>query len=332
MTTVDPQPPVLSRVREVAVIPASTAADVPVPVPRHASRSLDAVGAYVALTKPRIVELLLLTTVPVMFLAERGVPSLALVLSTVVGGTLAAGSANTLNCVVDRDIDEQMLRTRRRPLPRHQISPRAALWFGLALGLSATLLLGLTVNWLSSLLALLANAFYVLGYTMVLKRRTSQNIVWGGAAGCFPALIGWTAVTGELAWPPVVMFLVVFFWTPPHFWSLAIRYRDDYAAANVPMLPVVASSYVVGRQIVIYTWLTVVTSLALWPVASTGWLYPAVATVVGVAFLLEAHGLWRRSTSTEDPVELKAMRLFHGSNAYLALLFLSVALDALLLA
>lgn len=334
MTTVDPQPPVLGRVREGVVISASTAADVPVPVPvpLHASRSLDAVGAYVALTKPRIVELLLLTTVPVMFLAERGVPSLALVLSTVVGGTLAAGSANTLNCVVDRDIDEQMLRTRRRPLPRHQISPRAALWFGLALGLTATLLLGLTVNWLSSLLALFANAFYVLGYTMVLKRRTSQNIVWGGAAGCFPALIGWTAVTGELAWPPVVMFLVVFFWTPPHFWSLAIRYRDDYAAANVPMLPVVASSYDVGRQIVIYTWLTVVTSLALWPVASTGWLYPAVATVVGVAFLLEAHGLWRRSTSTEDPVELKAMRLFHGSNAYLALLFLAVALDALLLA
>ncbi len=328
VTAVEPQPAVLARDRRVpAGRPELSRVQSSVNDGRRTLGSV--VGAYVALTKPRIVELLLLTTVPVMFLAERGVPSLTLVLSTVIGGTLAAGSANALNCFVDRDIDEQMLRTRRRPLPLHQISPSAALGFGLALGLTATLLLGFTVNWLSSLLALLANAFYVLGYTMVLKRRTSQNIVWGGAAGCFPALIGWTAVTGELAWPPVVLFLVVFFWTPPHFWSLAIRYRDDYAAAHVPMLPVVASSHEVGRQIVLYTWLTVVTSLALWPVASTGWLYPAVAAIVGAAFLLEAHGLWRRSTSTEDPVALKAMRLFHGSNAYLALLFLAVALDSL---
>ena len=229
-------------------------------------------GAYLALTKPRIVELLLLTTVPVMFLAQRGVPPLELVLATVVGGTLAAGSANTLNCVLDRDIDERMLRTRRRPLPRHQVSISSALVFGLTLGALATLLLATAVNELSAGLALVANVFYVLGYTLVLKRRTPQNIVWGGAAGCFPALIGWTAVTGSLAWPPVVLFLVVFFWTPPHFWSLAIRYRDDYAAASVPMLPVVASSYTVGRQIVVYSWLTVATSLALWPVASTGWL------------------------------------------------------------
>ena len=286
--------------------------------------------AYVALTKPRIVELLLLTTVPVMFLAEQGVPSVGLVIATVLGGTLAAGSANTLNCVFDRDIDELMLRTRRRPLPRHQVSSRAAMVFGLSLGIAATLLLGVAVNWLSSGLALAANAFYVLGYTMVLKRRTSQNIVWGGAAGCFPALIGWTAVTGELAWAPVVLFLVVFFWTPPHFWALAIRYREDYAAAGVPMLPVVAPSHAVGRQIVIYSWLTVAASLLLWPVASTGWLYAFVAGALGAAFVWEAHALWRRTRTSSDPVALQPMRLFHGSNAYLALLFLAVALDPLL--
>ncbi len=320
MTAVDPQTPVLART-------ASVAAGVGVPT-RAPLRVV--LASYVALTKPRIVELLLLTTVPVMFLAQRGVPSLWLVAATVGGGTLAAGSANALNCVIDRDIDEQMLRTRRRPLPRHQISPAAALAFGILLGVVATLLLGIAVNWLSAALALAANIFYVLGYTMLLKRRTSQNIVWGGAAGCFPALIGWTAVTGSLAWAPVVLFLVVFFWTPPHFWSLAIRYRDDYAAAGVPMLPVVATAATVGRQIVGYTWLTVATSLLLWPVASTGPVYPAVAAVLGAAFLIEAHALARRARHTEDPVTLKAMRLFHGSNAYLALLFLAVALDPLL--
>ncbi len=315
VTAVEPQPSLLARER-VVTAPTRTAIAV--------------AGAYVALTKPRIVELLLLTTVPVMFLAERGVPSLALVLSTVAGGTLAAGSANALNCVVDRDIDEKMIRTRRRPLPRHQISPRAALWFGIALGVAATLLLGLAVNWLSSLLALGANVFYVLGYTVLLKRRTTHNIVWGGAAGCFPALIGWTAVTGSLAWPPVVLFLVVFFWTPPHFWSLAIRYRDDYAAAGVPMLPVVATSAEVGRQIVAYSWLTVATSLVLWPVAGTGWLYPAAALVLGGAFLREAHALERLTRREQFAVVAGAMRLFHGSNAYLALLFLAVAIDPLI--
>jgi protoheme IX farnesyltransferase len=301
------------------------------PAATSGRRRADVLGAYLALTKPRIVELLLLTTVPVMFLAQRGVPSLELVLATVVGGTLAAGSANTLNCVLDRDIDERMHRTRRRPLPRHQVSTSSALVFGLVLGALATLLLATAVNVLSAGLALAANVFYVLGYTLVLKRRTPQNIVWGGAAGCFPALIGWTAVTGSLAWPPVVLFLVVFFWTPPHFWSLAIRYRDDYAAASVPMLPVVASSYTVGRQIVVYSWLTVATSLALWPVASTGWLYPLVAALLGGALLVEAHALWRRSRTSDDPVRLKAMRLFHASNAYLALLFLAVAIDPLLM-
>ena len=325
MTAVDPQAPAFARVPAMA-----EGVDRVAHLPASPPSRLDVVRAYVGLTKPRIVELLLLTTVPVMFLAERGVPSPVLVLFTVVGGTLAAASANSLNCVVDRDIDEKMLRTRRRPLPRHQVSANGALVFGVVLGVAATLLLGLAVNWLSSMLALTANVFYVLVYTMVLKRRTAQNIVWGGAAGCFPALIGWTAVTGSLAWTPVVLFMVVFFWTPPHFWSLAIRYRDDYAAASVPMLPVVASSYEVGRQIVLYAWLTLATSLLLWPVADTGWLYPIAAGVLGVGFVVEAHALWRRSRSTEDPVALKAMRLFHGSNAYLALLFLAVAIDPLL--
>jgi len=320
VTTVDPQAAVLAKTSNPPQVAAS-------PV----QRGWHVVSAYVALTKPRIVELLLLTTVPVMFLAERGVPSLWLVAATVVGGTLAAGSANALNCVLDRDIDEKMLRTRRRPLPRHEVSARSALVFGLVLGVASTLLLGFAVNWLSAGLALAANVFYVLGYTLVLKRRTAQNIVWGGAAGCFPALIGWTAVTNELAWPPVVLFMVVFFWTPPHFWSLAIRYREDYAAADVPMLPVVATSRVVGRQIVVYSWLTVGTSLLLWPVASTGWLYVAAAMVLGAALLVESYALYARAKSTEDAVALKAMRLFHLTNAYLALLFLFVALDAILL-
>jgi len=290
----------------------------------------DVVSAYVGLMKPRIIELLLLTTVPVMFLAQGGVPDLWLVVATVLGGTLSAGSANALNCVLDRDIDERMRRTRRRPLPRHLVGPRAALLFGLALAVASTLWLGLLVNWLSSLLALAANAFYVLGYTMVLKRRTPQNIVWGGAAGCFPALIGWTAVTGELAWAPVVLFAVVFFWTPPHFWSLAVRYREDYAAADVPMLPVVAPARRVTGEMVLYTWATVATSLLLWPVADTGWFYPAAALLLGLPFAVEAHLLHARARAGYDLVVLKPMRLFHGSNLYLALLFLAVAIDPLL--
>jgi protoheme IX farnesyltransferase len=306
------------------------------PLPAAAGRdfsvgtALGLAATYVALTKPRIVELLLLTTVPVMFLADRGVPPLGLVLLTITGGTLAAASANVLNCVVDKDIDERMLRTRRRPLPRAEVSTDAAMVFGLALGVAATLLLGFTVNWLSALLALSANVFYVVAYTMVLKRRTAQNIVWGGAAGCFPALIGWTAVTGHLAWPPVVLFVIVFFWTPPHFWSLAMRYRDDYAAADVPMLPVVAPADEVGSQIVFYSWATVATSLLLWPVAETGWLYPAAAGVLGAIFVLEASALRRRTVETQDAAAAKSMRLFHLSNAYLGLLFVAVALDPLL--
>ena len=290
----------------------------------------DIVAAYVGLTKPRVIELLLLTTVPVMFFAERGVPSLGLVVATVVGGTLSAGSANALNCVYDRDIDEQMRRTRRRALPRHIVSPAAAFWFGIILAVVSTLVLGLWVNWLSAGLALAASAFYLFVYTMVLKRRTTQNIVWGGLAGCFPALIGWTAVTNELAWAPVVLFAVVFFWTPPHTWALAMRYREDYARVAVPMLPVVKDAEGVARQIVGYSWVMVLTSLALWPVADTGIFYPVVATVLGAGFLVEAHLLWQRARRSNELSEVRPMRLFHWSNMYLSLLFVAVALDPLL--
>lgn len=290
----------------------------------------DVVAAYVGLTKPRVIELLLLTTVPVMFFAQRGVPPLGLVAATVVGGSLSAGSASALNCVYDRDIDEQMRRTRRRALPRHLVTPRAALVFGLALGVVSTVVLLLWVNVLSAVLAVVANAFYVLVYTMVLKRRTTQNIVWGGLAGCFPALIGWTAVTGSLAWEPVVLFGVVFFWTPPHTWALALRYRDDYAQVDVPMLPVVASAQAVARQVVLYAYAMVATSLVLWPLAETGWLYPAAALVLGGVFLTEAHRMLARARGTEQLATIKPMRLFHHSNLYLSLLFVAVALDPLL--
>ncbi|MGZ4707081.1 MAG: heme o synthase, partial [Acidimicrobiales bacterium] len=226
--------------------------------PRRTPRQ--AVSGYVALTKPRIIELLLVTTVPTMFLAEGGIPSLWLVAATLVGGAMAAGSANTLNCYLDRDIDVVMHRTERRPLATGLVSPREALVFGVVLGALSVAWLGLTVGWLAAVLAFGAIAFYVCVYTMLLKRRTPQNIVWGGAAGCMPVLIGWAAVTGSLSWAPVVLFGVIFFWTPPHYWPLSLRFRDDYAAAGVPMLPVVADVVVVAKRIVIYSWVMVATS------------------------------------------------------------------------
>ena len=290
----------------------------------------DVLAAYVGLTKPRVIELLLLTTVPVMFYAARGVPDLGLVVATVVGGTFSAGSASVFNCVYDRDIDEQMRRTRRRALPRHIVSPRAALIFGFVLAVLSTAILLAWVNPLSALLSVAANAFYVFGYTMLLKRRTTQNIVWGGLAGCFPALIGWTAVTGSLSWTPIVLFLVVFFWTPPHTWALALRYREDYANVDVPMLPVVKPAREVGRQIVIYSWVMVATSLVLWPVADTSLFYPVAAAVLGAVFLVEAHRMWKRTSGTESLTVIQPMRLFHTSNLYLSLLFVAVAVDPLL--
>jgi len=287
---------------------------------------MTSVRAYVALTKPRIIELLLVTTLPAMVLAAGGLPRWQTVLVTLVGGTLAAGSANALNCYLDRDIDALMRRTGHRPLPEHDVSPAGALAFGSLLGVIAVAMMGLGANWLAAGLTALAIAFYVIVYTMLLKRRTSQNIVWGGAAGCMPVLIGWAAVTDSLAWAPVVLFGVVFFWTPPHFWALAIRYKDDYARAGVPMLPVVATPTQVARQIVGYSWLTVATSLLLWPLA-TGWVYGVLALGAGAALLAEAH---RLLSAARAGLPGRPMRLFHLSNSYLAFVFLAVAVDTFL--
>ena len=287
---------------------------------------LDVVRAYVALTKPRIIELLLVTTVPTMLLAAHGVPPWRVLVATLVGGTLAAGSANALNCYVDRDIDQLMRRTRRRPLPRHTVAPRPALVFGIALGVVAVGYMASATNLLAGGLTAAAILFYVLVYTLGLKRRTPSNIVWGGAAGCMPVVIGWSAVTGRVSWAALVLFAVIFFWTPPHFWALGIRYREDYAAAGVPMLPVVASLERVVRRMLGYAWATVLTSLALWPLATT-WVYGCLAVVLGAAFLVEAHRLYAGVRRGE---KVSPMRLFHWSNTYLALLFCAVALDALI--
>jgi heme o synthase len=284
------------------------------------------IAAYIALTKPRIIELLLVTTVPAMVLAARGFPGGWTLAATLVGGSLAAGSANTINCYVDRDIDEVMHRTRARPLVRHEVAPRSALIFGLVLAVLSTVLLGFTTNWLSALLADAAIAFYVFVYTIGLKRRTPSNIVIGGAAGCFPVLIGWSAVTGTVGWSAVLLFVVVFFWTPPHFWALAMRFRDDYAAAAVPMLPVVATPVTVARRIVGYSWLMVLASLALVPVGRLGLIYLVSAAVTGGWFVMEAHALLARASAGRDP---RPMRLFHFSITYLTLLFLAIAIDQL---
>ncbi|HEY3953451.1 MAG TPA: heme o synthase [Streptosporangiaceae bacterium] len=287
--------------------------------------------AYVALTKPRIIELLLITTLPTMFLAAHGLPRLWLVLATLIGGTVSAGGANTLNCYLDRDIDARMRRTRRRPLATSQVTPPEVLVFGLVLAAASTCWLWFLVNWLSAVLALAAVVFYIFGYTLLLKRRTTQNVVWGGVAGCMPVLIGWTAVTGRLALAPFALFGVVFFWTPPHTWALAMRYREDYASAGVPMLPVVAGERVTTTRILWYAWITIGCSLLVWPPAGPGLaVYLAVAVLLGALFLREAYQLRGRIRAGASGVALRPMRLFHWSNAYLALLFLAVAVSPLL--
>ncbi len=301
-----------------------------VPPARHVSTANQAAprgrfAAYLALTKPRIIELLLVTTIPTMFLAANGLPRFGLVAATLIGGALSAGGANTLNCYLDRDIDALMARTGHRPSVTGEISPRATLIFGLALSVASCAWFAICVNWLSSILSAAAILMYVVGYTMILKRRTPQNIVWGGAAGCMPVLIGWAAVTDSLAWTPVVLFGIVFFWTPPHYWPLSLRFRDDYAAAGVPMLPVVASQTKVANEIILYSWAMVATSLALWPVGRMTVVYGVLAIVLGAGFLVEAYALRTRvRASAADP---RAMRLFHGSISYLSLLFLVVAVD-----
>jgi protoheme IX farnesyltransferase len=286
-------------------------------------RVRDVVVAYLGLTKTRIIEQLLVVTMPAMFLARRGIPPVGLVVATLLGGALAAASAHALNCVIDADIDVKMKRTARRPLARGQVPPTHALVFGLVLAAVSTVWLWLTTNQLAAGLALTAIAFYVLVYTLILKRRTAQNIVWGGAAGCMPVVIGWAAVTGTVQWPALVMFGVIFFWTPPHFWALAMRYRDDYAAAGVPMLPVVAAPAQVSRRIVLYAWVMVAATLALLPV--TSWIYATVAVLGGAWFLSQAHLLHAGVVAGRS---VNSMSLFHRSNAYLCGLFVAIAVDA----
>ncbi len=285
------------------------------------------VADYIALTKPRIIELLLVTTVPAMLLAARGLPSVELLVATLVGGTGAAGSANALNCYLDRDIDAVMKRTADRPLNRASVSPRNALVFGLLLGLVSVVLLAVTTTMLAAALAAVAIAFYVVVYTGLLKRRTSQNIVWGGAAGCMPVLIGWAAVTGSLSWTPLVLFAVVFLWTPPHFWALAMQFRDDYAAAGVPMLPVVASADVVTSRMVYYTWLTVAASLLLGPVAGLTPAYEVVALLAGAWFLRSVYQLRSRVSAA---LSLRALSVFHASISYLTIVCVAASIAAVL--
>ena len=307
MTTVDPRPGAAAR-PALAGVPAR-----------------GKVAAFVALTKPRIIELLLVTTVPTMIFAAGGLPPLRLVVATLVGGTLAAASANTLNCYLDRDIDVLMHRTGRRPLVTGEVTPRQALVFGIALGLAAVGLLAAVVNVLSAALALGAILFYVVVYTMLLKRRTPQNIVWGGAAGCMPVLIGWSAVTGRLSWAALVLFGIIFLWTPPHYWPLSLKFRDDYSRAGIPMLPVVASATVVSRRILVYSWATLLWSLLLVPLGGAGLLYAACALFTGGWLVVEAHLLLRRARTGAR--KLAPMRLFHLSITYLTVLFVAVAVD-----
>jgi heme o synthase len=280
-------------------------------------------GAYVALTKPRIIELLLVTTVPAMVLAARGIPPVELIFWTLVGGSLAAGGANAINCYFDRDIDQVMSRTRRRPLPAHQVEPEDALVFGLALGVLAFALLAFLVNLVAAFLTLLAMAFYVVVYTLLLKRTTPQNIVLGGAAGAMPPVIGWAAVTGDITLPALLLFAIVFYWTPPHFWALSLRLRRDYEAARVPMLPVTHGVPETTRQIALYSVLMVALTFVFFAVAQMGLLFLGGALVLGGLFLFQAMAMWREGT------DARAMRLYRYSITYLAGLFALVALDVL---
>lgn len=283
-------------------------------------------SAYLALTKPRVIELLLITTVPVMILAQAGIPNLWLVLATLVGGALSAGSANAFNCIIDTDIDKIMGRTQKRPLVTGELSKLEAQIFAFAIGIISVLWLGLLVNWLSAALALAAELFYIFIYTLLLKRRTSQNIVWGGAAGAMPVLIGFSSVTGTVTWSAAVLFLMIFLWTPPHYWPLSIKYLEDYKAAGVPMLPVVADGKKVASQIVIYSYAMVASTLLLIPVHPMGLIYTITAVAGGIWFIVEAHLLQNK---TKAGVVKNPMKLFHFSITYLTVLFIAIGVDPL---
>jgi len=285
------------------------------------------VKAYVSLTKPRVMELLLVVTVPAMILAEGGLPNLWLVLATLLGGAMSAGSAGSFNCYIDRDMDRRMKRTSKRPLVTGEISDRNALIFSWVLGVLSVVWLWFTTNWLAAALSAAAIFFYVVIYTLLLKRHSEQNIIWGGIAGCFPVLIGWAAVTGSLDWPAWIFFLIIFLWTPPHYWPLSMKYRDDYANAGVPMLGVVRGRATVGLQIILYAWATFASSLLLIPVAQMGIVYTVVALVTGGWFVFESHRLYGSAIRGQEG---KPMKVFHGSIAYLSLLSLAIAVDPLL--
>jgi heme o synthase len=285
------------------------------------------VRAYVALTKPRVLELLLVTTVPVMILAQNGLPNLWLVLATVLGGSMSAGSAAAFNMYLDRDIDAHMQRTKNRPLVTGEVTPRGALVFAWSLAVASTVWLLLTTNWLAAALSAGAIFFYVVIYTIILKRRTEQNIVWGGIAGCFPVLIGWSAVTGSLSLAPFILFALVFLWTPPHYWPLSMKYAAQYDEVDVPMLGATRSGSQVGLQVILYAWATVACSLLLIPVAGMGLVYSVSALVFGGWFVYESHRLYNRAVRGTEP---RPMRVFHASITYLTLLFVAIAIDPLL--
>jgi len=306
-------------------VPATTPLDVPAPTVGRAVRAVKVVKSYVSLTKPRIIELLLITTLPTMVLAADGWPGLGLMVVTLVGGTLSAGSANAFNSYLDRDIDAVMKRTQGRPLVTGAVSPRAGITFAWVLAAVSTAWFYWVVDSpLATLLSVIAILLYTVGYTMLLKRRTSQNIVWGGAAGCMPVLIGWAAVRESLSWTPVVLFLVIFFWTPPHYWPLALKFRKDYAHAGVPMLPVVAAPVKVAKQMIAYAVAMVVVSLALVPLQAMSWIYAVLALGLGVWFVGGCYSLYRRTLAE---TKLHSMRLFRDSIMFLSVVFGAILAD-----
>ncbi|HJF13655.1 MAG TPA: heme o synthase [Enteractinococcus helveticum] len=282
--------------------------------------------AYLALTKPRVIELLLVTTLPTMIFAHRGWPDLWTVLATMVGGALAAGASGSFNCYIDRDIDQHMKRTKNRPLVTGEVTPRETLIFSWVLTVASIAILALGTNWLATAFGIAAIFFYVVVYSLILKRRTEQNIIWGGLAGCFPVLIAWAAVRGTVEWPAVVLFVVIFLWTPPHYWPLSLKYKEDYQEVAVPMLGAIATSRRVSSQVVLYTWATVIFSLLLAPMGWAGIVYTATAAVSGGWFIYEAHKLYRDS-QRPDFTDKKAMRVFHLSITYLTLIFVALAVD-----
>ena len=320
--------PVISREAETKVIVAVSTSESALRTPSLPqgggfSRKLK---AYVALTKPRVIELLLVSTLPTMIFAQRGFPSVGLMVATMVGGAFAAGSAGAFNCYIDRDIDKVMKRTKNRPLVTGEVTPREALVFATLLGIASILILWVGANGLSALLGLGAIFFYVVIYTLILKRRTAQNIVWGGAAGCFPVLIAWAAVRDTVEWPALVLFMVIFLWTPPHYWPLSMKYGEDYRKAEVPMLGAIAGAKVVSVQVVLYAWAMVACSLLMIPVGGAGWVYSIAAILSGAWFLWESHSLYNQAQG-ENVDNKRAMKVFHGSISYLTVLFLALAVD-----